>query len=100
MVSPVLKKFPDAEHVSRAAAEEFVRLAREAIASRGRFTVAFSGGSTPKRLYQLLAEPPLRDQVDWSKIEIFWGDERSEPPDHNDSNYHMATEAALKKLPI
>jgi 6-phosphogluconolactonase len=92
--------FADAEAVSRAAANEFVRCAREAVAARGRFTVALSGGSTPKRMYQLLAEPSFRDQVDWGKVEIFWGDERSVPPDHNDSNYHMAAEAMLRCLPV
>ena len=100
MSSPTIRLFADAEAVSRAAADEFVRAAREAIAARGVFTVALSGGSTPKRLYQLLAEPPFRDQVEWAKIEFFWGDERSVPPDHNDSNYHTAFEAMLRKLPV
>jgi 6-phosphogluconolactonase len=95
-----IRVFADAEAISRAAADEFVRCAREAVAARGRFTVALSGGSTPKRLYQLLADPPYRDQVDWSKVELFWGDERSVPPDHNDSNYHTAQEAMLRKLPV
>jgi 6-phosphogluconolactonase len=100
MSAPTIRFFPDAEAVSRAAADEFVRCAREAVAARGRFTVALSGGSTPKRLYQLLADPPFRDQVDWGKVEFFWGDERSVPPDHNDSNYHTAHEAMLRKLPV
>jgi 6-phosphogluconolactonase len=100
MASPNIKIFADAEAVSRAAADEFVRCAKESIAARGRFTVALSGGSTPKRLYQLLADPPFRDQIDWSKIEFFWGDERSVPPDHNDSNYHTAQEAMLRRLPV
>lgn len=100
MSSPIIRIFADSEAVSRAAAEEFVRSAGAAIAARGQFTVALSGGSTPKRLYQLLAEPPYRSQVDWSKIEFFWGDERSVPPDHNDSNYHTAQEAMLRKLPV
>jgi 6-phosphogluconolactonase len=100
MSTPIIRLFADAEAISRAAAEEFVARAKEAIAVRGLFTVALSGGSTPKRMYQLLADPPFRDQVDWSKVQIFWGDERSVPPDHNDSNYHMASEAMLRKLPI
>jgi 6-phosphogluconolactonase len=100
MSSPTIRVFADAEAVSRAAADEFVRAARESIAARGRFTVALSGGSTPKRLYQLLADPPFRDQVDWGKIDFFWGDERSVPPDHNDSNYHTAQEAMLRRLPV
>jgi 6-phosphogluconolactonase len=97
---PTVRTFPDAEAVSRGAAEEFVRCARDAIAARSRFTVTLSGGSTPKRMFEMLAEPPLRDQVDWSKARIFWGDERSVPPDHRDSNYRMANEAMLSRLPI
>jgi 6-phosphogluconolactonase len=100
MSAPIIRFFADAEAVSRAAADEFVRCAREAVTARGRFTVALSGGSTPKRLYQLLADPPYHGQIDWTKIEFFWGDERSVPPDHNDSNYHTAFEAMLRRLPV
>jgi 6-phosphogluconolactonase len=96
----LLQTFADAEAVSQAAAHEFVRRAIDAIGGNGRFTVALSGGSTPKRLYQLLAEPPHKDAVDWSRVEIFWGDERAVPPDHPDANYRMASEAMLQKLPI
>src|SRR5260221_14738153 len=94
-----IRLLEDAEQVSRAAAEEFVRIGREAIAARGRFVVALSGGSTPRRLYQILAEAPFNDQIDWTKVEFFWGDERSVPPDHQDSNYRMASEALLQKIP-
>jgi 6-phosphogluconolactonase len=94
MSQPSTRRLPDAEAVCRAAAEEFVRLAR------GRFTVALSGGSTPRRLYQLLAEAPFRDQVDWPHIEVFWGDERAVPPAHKDSNFGMAQAALLSKVPI
>src|SRR5438067_1497179 len=95
-----LQTFADAEAVSQAAAREFARCATEAVIARGKFTVALSGGSTPRRLYQILADPPCRDLVDWSKVEIFWGDERSVAPDHADSNYRMASEAMLTRLPI
>src|SRR5262245_19052923 len=95
-----LMTFADSEAVSQAAAREFARLAFEAVAERGRFVVALSGGSTPKRLYQILAEPPLRDSIRWNKVEMFWGDERSVPPDHSDSNYRMANEAMLQKVPL
>ena len=100
MSPPIIRVFPDADSVSRAAAEEFVRRASDAVAARGRFTVALSGGSTPKRLYELLAEPALRSQADWGRVEWFWGDERCVPPDDGDSNYHMAREAMLSRLPI
>lgn len=99
-MAPNISVFADAEAVSLAAAEEFVKCAAEAVAARGRFVVALSGGSTPKRLFQILAVPPFRDRVQWDKIEFFWGDERSVPPDHQDSNYHMATEAMLNRLPV
>ncbi len=100
MSSRIIRIFTDKEALSEDAAHEFVRCAREAVAGRGRFTVALSGGSTPKRLYQLLAAEPFRAQVDWSRVEFFWGDERCVPPDHPDSNYRMAREAMLAHLPI
>src|SRR5438034_5611470 len=100
MNQPTIRHFADAEAVSRAAAEEFVRGARDAVAARGMFTVAMAGGSTPRRLYQLLADAPFRSQVDWSKVQFFWGDERGVPPDHKDSNYRMANEALLQKLAL
>src|SRR5579871_805145 len=97
---PTIRFFADPEAVSRAAAEEFVRRAAEAVAARGRFTVALSGGSTPRRLYQLLAAGPYRGQVDWGRVEVFWGDERSVPPDDKESNYRMAREAMLTALAL
>lgn len=90
----------DAEAVSRAAAEEVVACARAAVLARGRFTLVLSGGSTPRRLYELLADPPFRELVDWGRVEVFWGDERCVPPDHSDSNYRMAHAALLAKVPI
>jgi 6-phosphogluconolactonase len=96
----IIRTFSDVQTLSKAAAAEFVRCSGEAVAARGRFTVALSGGSTPKRLYQILASEPFRAQVDWGRIEFFWGDERCVPPDHADSNYRMAREAMLDHLPI
>src|SRR5262249_28654532 len=90
----------DAEHACQAAAAEFIAVGQRALAERGRFTVVLSGGSTPRRLYQLLAAPPLREQLDWSRVEFFWGDERPVPADHADSNYHIAREALLQPLGI
>jgi 6-phosphogluconolactonase len=100
MSSRIIRIFADKEALSEASAHEFVRCAREAIAARGHFTVALSGGSTPKQLYQLLTTEPFRAQVDWGRVEFFWGDERCVPPDHPDSNYRMAREAMLAHLPI
>jgi 6-phosphogluconolactonase len=92
--------FSDRSDLVRAEAERFVRLTREAIASRGRCLVALSGGSTPKPLYELLATPPYAAQLDWPRLHLFWGDERCVPPDHPDSNYRMTREALLDRVPI
>jgi 6-phosphogluconolactonase len=62
--------------------------------------IALSGGSTPRRLYELLAGPPWRDEIDWKRIEVFFGDERPVPPHHPDSNYGMAERALLSKVPV
>jgi 6-phosphogluconolactonase len=90
----------DLEALSRAAAELFARQAQEAAAQRGRFSVALSGGNTPKRTYELLAQPPLRDQVPWPQVHVFWGDERCVPPADPRSNYRMARQALLDHVPI
>ena len=90
----------DADALSLSAAEQFVELARAAVLTRGRFAVALSGGSTPRRLYERLAAPPFQDRVDWTRVEVFWGDERGVPPDHPDSNFHMASAALLDRVRI
>ena len=71
-----------------------------AAASRDRFALCLSGGSTPRRLYQLLAESPYRDALPWDRIHWFWGDERFVPWDHADSNYGMARAALLERVPV
>ncbi|XGV97658.1 MAG: 6-phosphogluconolactonase [Leptolyngbya sp. BL-A-14] len=90
----------DAEALTQAAATEFVKQAKQAIATSGRFTVALSGGSTPKSLYALLATEPWRRQIPWSHVHFFWGDERHVPPDHADSNYRMTQERLLFQVPV
>ena len=94
--------FPNSKDLARGAAEHFVARSREAVAQRGSFTVALSGGSTPKALFELLADPnePFRDQIAWPNIHFFWSDERHVPPDHPDSNYRMANEALLSHVPV
>jgi len=89
-----------AEEVARAAADSFTDIALASIAAEGRFSVALSGGSTPRRTYQLLASAEYRNRIDWSKVHIFFGDERCVPPTHADSNYRMVEEAMLSRLPI
>lgn len=99
--SPVtLRVLADAETVSRAGAELFDELAREAIAARGVFRVALSGGSTPKRMFELLAGEPFRSRVEWPRVSVWFGDERAVPPDHADSNYHTAEAALLSRVPL
>ena len=76
------------------------RLCRGGDAAVGRFVVALSGGSTPKRLYALLATAAYAGRVDWSRVHVFWGDERCVPPDDPASNYRMAREALLSRVPV
>lgn len=90
----------DLRDLSQRVAAEFVRLAKQSVAAAGRFAAALSGGSTPKELYSLLAAPEFPDEVPWSQIYLFWGDERCVPPDHPESNYRMAHETLLSKVPI
>ena len=90
---------PNAPAVCHATADRFVELARDAIAQRGIFRVALSGGSTPKTVYPLLLEPARRDAVDWSRVEFFWGDERAVPPDHPESNFGVAYQMLIAHLP-
>ena len=75
-------------------------IAGMASASRDRFAISLSGGSTPRRLYQLLAEAPFREAMPWDRVHWFWGDERFVPADHPDSNYRMVREALLAHAPI
>jgi 6-phosphogluconolactonase len=98
---PLIDDLPNASAVIDSA-DELVRVAASAaIAARGRFTLALSGGRTPNALYQALAAPPGpgRAPLDWRRIELFWGDERCVPPDHPDSNYGTAMKA-LAGAPI
>lgn len=91
----------DAAAVAWRAAEKFVEAATTAVKNRGAFSVALSGGSTPKALYGLLVnEPSLRAQVPWDKMQLFFGDERHVRPDHPESNFRMATEAMISKSPL
>jgi 6-phosphogluconolactonase len=92
--------FPDKRELVRAEAERVVTLAEDAIRARGRCLVALSGGSTPRPLYELLAAPHIATQIDWSRVHLFWGDERCVPPDHADSNYRMTREALIDHVPL
>jgi 6-phosphogluconolactonase len=90
--------YESSEELAEAAAQEFAARAGEAIDQRGRFAVVLAGGSTPKATYEILARD-YADRIDWSNVHFFFGDERSVPPDHEDSNYRMAREALLDHVP-
>jgi 6-phosphogluconolactonase len=93
-----VKILADAKEVSRAAAEQFVKLASAAVETKGEFDVALAGGSTPRTTYEILAK--TAGKLPWEKIHVFFGDERCVPPDHSDSNYGMARDALLSRVPI
>jgi 6-phosphogluconolactonase len=97
---PSIDVLPQADALARAAAERFVIAAERAIADHERFVVALSGGSTPRRSYELLAREPLASQVNWSRVQVVWGDERCVPPTDPESNFRMAREALLDHVPL
>lgn len=88
---------PDPEGLAQRVAQWLTDLA---CATPGRFSVALSGGSTPRRLYQLLAGAPYRDALPWDRVHWFWGDDRFVPWDSPDSNYGMARAAMLAHVPV
>lgn len=91
--------YEDKQELAEAAARDFAERATAAIEEGGRFTVALAGGSTPKATYEILARD-YADGIDWSRVHVFFGDERTVPPDHEDSNYRMAREALLDHVPV
>ncbi len=93
-----IQVFEDIAALSRGAAQMIIDVGNSAIRSSGRFTLTLAGGSTPKSLYALLASDEFRGRIDWSKVHFFWGDERSVPPIHQDSNFRMARETLLSKI--
>lgn len=95
-----LHVFPDNPSFVNGSAEFITAVAATAIAEHGRFTIALSGGGTPKPIYARLAMPDYRDRIAWEKVHIFFGDERCVPPDDRRSNYRMVYEAWLGRSPI
>lgn len=96
----MIQVYSDAEEMSRAAAAIFVDSARRAARAQGRFSVALSGGSTPRRCYELLAAVPLSEQVPWENVHVFWGDERCVPATDSRSNLLMARQSLLNHVPV
>lgn len=91
----------DADGIAQTAAAEFLQAARESVQKKDCFRVALAGGSTPKALYELLSNNPLlQAMVPWSKMQLFFGDERHVPPNDAQSNFRMATEAMFSKAPV
>lgn len=101
-MNAVIQVAENPEELGRLAAEKFLHLAVDAVREQGLFTVALSGGSTPRKFYSLLSdfERPFRAQMPWDRIHFCWGDERHVPPDHPDSNYRMAREVLFSKVPV
>ena len=97
MVKPTIKKYADPDTLARSVAEWLTALAE---ATPNRFSIALSGGSTPKRLYELLAAAPFAKRFPWQRTHLFWGDERFVPHDDKDSNYRMTREALLDHVPL
>jgi 6-phosphogluconolactonase len=100
MAEHCIKILPNVTALAHEAAGCLVEAAAEAVRAHGGFSIALSGGSTPKTLYHLLSDEPYRSAIPWSKVHVYFGDERCVPPDHPDSNYHMAEQAMLSVLPI
>lgn len=92
--------YPDIDTLSHDAVQHIVRIANESIATYGRFTIALSGGRTPRIPYGLLGSEPYSRQINWTLVHVFWGDERCVPPESPDSNYRMAHEVLLSKISV
>jgi 6-phosphogluconolactonase len=94
--------FDSAENLALAAAKRLVEQVESAAAARGVARIAVSGGSTPKRMFELLADPalPFFSRMPWARLELYWVDERGVPPDHPESNFRMTREALLEKVPL
>jgi 6-phosphogluconolactonase len=99
-IKPDVRIFGDLASLSEAAALLFIDSSARAIVDRGRFLVALSGGNTPLKLYELLAQSPYREQVDWPSVHVFWGDERCVPPEDLENNYRQARDVLLGRVPI
>ena len=92
----------DEEALAGAAAERITALTGQSIERRGRAAICLTGGTTPERLYEALADPsrPWHRRIDWARVHLYWGDERHVPPDHPESNYGMAARALVNQVPI
>ena len=92
--------FDDKHTLSQNVAEYIMRIVKESIALYGRFTIALTGGTTPGEAYSLLGSEPIKSQIDWQRVHIFWGDERCVPHNSPESNSYLAQEVLLNKISI
>ena len=97
---PDVRTCADARDLSERAAEATVATIANAVTRHGRCSLVLSGGNTPRALYSLLASSTYRDQIPWSQVHVFWGDERYVPSDDAASNYRMARESLLEQVPL
>lgn len=95
-----LHRYKDGEALSQAAAVWIAQRIAATLKKADRFTIALSGGSTPKRLHQILADSPYKEQIDWSRLHVFWGDERAVPFEDERNNAKMAYETLLNFVPV
>lgn len=100
MITPHIKVLPDSHAMALEVAQKVVAAASEAIDRFGRFSIVLAGGSTPKALYELLASDDFAHQIDWTKVHVYFGDERCVAADHPDSNYRMARLALFSEVPL
>ena len=96
----MIEIFETPEVLAHAAAQRLTALIEQTLASQARFALGLSGGSTPRRLFELLADEPFVTRIPWEQIHVFWGDERCVPPDHADSNFRMTRETLLDRVPL
>jgi 6-phosphogluconolactonase len=95
-----VRVFPDEQALFEAAAEQTTRTLESALAARTRATFVLTGGNTPRQLYGLLASSPYRGRISWERVRFFWGDERCVPPNDPQSNFGMARDTLLSKVPV
>lgn len=100
MTNAHLHPYLDPETLAFGAAEFIGTKAKAAISNQGTFSMVLSGGSTPALTYQKLVEVSRREELDWSRVQVFWGDERCVPPEHEQSNYRLARQTLLDHVPI
>jgi 6-phosphogluconolactonase len=92
--------FSKAEEINESLAQFIVATAKESVATNGRFTIALTGGSSPKKMYQLLTQSPYKDELFWKDTYVFWGDERFVPEDDDQSNAKMGYQTLLNHVPV